>query len=190
MRVLEYRKSMAPPGDFLFRVGSRPIASEGVGSSYHPLEAAENGDHPQAHELLLVVEHVVGEGGDDGGPHRADGSAIQGEPAGDGAAPWEVLSYDGGPREAADHEAEVAGVDSGSDGAGGDDEGGVEHKEPDWFEASGREAEKGSNNSRCACDEALVVTVVELEGEASKDGGAEEYSGSPWDRYPNERGEF
>lgn len=79
MRVLEYLERSAPPGrggDCLVRSGPRPGAGEGVAASDQPHEAAEDRDHPQTHQLLRVAEHVVGEGGDDGGPHRAGGGAV------------------------------------------------------------------------------------------------------------------
>lgn len=77
-----------------------------------------------------------------------------------------MLLSDGGPREAAHHEAEVAGVGGGGDGAGGHYEGGVRCKEPDGFEESGREAEYGADDGGGARYEGLVLAVVEVEGEA------------------------
>lgn len=60
-----------------------------VEDSGEPFDAAKDGDDPEADELLLLAEHVIGEGGDHGGAEAGGSSTVEGEPTGDCSSDWE-----------------------------------------------------------------------------------------------------
>lgn len=76
-----------------------------------------------------MTKHMEDEGADDGGTDAAGGGGIEGEPTGDGGSVWKLGFGYRRSEEAADHEAELAGVGGGGDSAGDDDEGYVERKD-------------------------------------------------------------
>lgn len=154
-----------------------------------PDEAAEDGDDPEAGQLVGAAEHVVDEGGDDGSAEAPRGGGVEGELAARGAAAEGEVAAGGAGGEAAEHEGEVAGVGGVGDGDGGDDEDDVEGEEPGGLEEAGEEAEEGAEGDGRDEEQGLVVAAVELVGDLREQRRYGDDARCPRDHRPMQRRE-
>ncbi|CAK9153270.1 unnamed protein product [Ilex paraguariensis] len=100
------------------------------------------------------------------------GGCVKPEPPGHGhghrPSIGKLALTDGGADEAANHEAEMAGMGGCSDGVGCDYGGNVRREDPSGSEESGRQAEGCSDGGSGCGDELLSVAIVKVEGDGAK----------------------
>lgn len=127
-----------------------------------PDEATEDGDDPEARELVSAPQHVVHERSHERRSDAADGSAIEAELAGSSAATQDKVLARVMSSEATNHQSEVAGVHRLGDDDGRGDEEDVEQEHPDRLEEAGEQAEERAERRRGDEDERLVLAPVEM----------------------------